>query len=93
MTVDNQNVLHYVVNMSAKVFIVFSHETYEGSDVVAVYLTREKAEQHADKLNAEYIAKRQLEWEKMSNSQKKFWGNDIKKYTLNYWTVEEFDAQ
>ncbi len=93
MTVDNQNVLHYVANMSAKVFIVFCHETYEGSDVVAVYLTREKAEQHADKLNAEYIANRQLEWEKMSNSQKKFWGNDIKKYTLNYWTVEEFDAQ
>ncbi len=93
MTVDNQNVLHYVGNMSAKVFIVFSHETYEGSDVVAVYLTREKAEQHADKLNAEYIANRQLEWEKMSNSQKKFWGNDIKKYTLNYWTVEEFDPQ
>lgn len=93
MAVDNQNVLHYVANMSAKVFIVFCHEAYEGSDVFAVYLTREKAEQHADKLNAEYIANRQLEWEKKSKSEKNFWGNDVKKYMLNYWTVEEFDAQ
>jgi hypothetical protein len=76
----------------ATVYLLNHNVMHEGSQVVGVYATQQRADEEANKLNSKYISERTNHWNKLSKADQRMYGPLNSYIDREGWSVEPYEV-